>query len=466
MDILKKLYFFFLIFFGWNNLQTQMSHGLDIQRNCTTEISTGGRLLSHLEGEPQVQCIVKESLPTDRNVVMKITSTNKKIDGDPVPYKAISYEILNGKELRKDLAPEEEIEECNPRNSSPAELVDIYCTHQEKEWLDFFGSVLARGPVIFTSSYSVETPEIDIILNNIPKKYVFKVIGECAKRHMENALLYARMATMADNYCLLEKTGYKKEDTLIRCLGVIGGAIYDIHKNTLLDDLQYIVDRTKGVLKAIEKIDEKEFLYKPLATQVSLEFHLLSRRISQFKDIHEKFLQLSNPNNYIQYDQVVNMSVGEKYGILNRTEYYEEIPDGMNELMKPTIKNQNIANPVIISSLDIQDKEISPSEVLRELDENKNDMAAGIRNNLDKINLVSMSLREMLKRDKTVLYIQKKYSKGFYRLVRKNLMDIRIGLENKAKEFHENFVKYNNLLSLLCEKARIKCPSPKAKVTE
>lgn len=469
MNLQSILSYAVVVFLGISGIYVSLIHGLSSTGACSSRLYHNNTVVhTGTEGLPWTECIVKKNGDEKyEDILMKLTveETPYKLENNLDEYTVLSYDILNGDQMRKELDSSEE--QCYPvtdiDKEENKEMYKLYCQFGISDWFDFLNSVLTRGPIEFSDNNSIITPEIRLIMTNIPEECVFRTLGLVAKKHADDAVFYRRMGKIADMYCFTDIAGDTDEHALNRCLTIMGGMLYDMHKNSLIDEIKYIKKRTDSILLELEDIAEKRFLYEALAIQLALDHSLIRERLNRFRELHEEFLLVTSPSEYSDGNQTVRMSVGDTYKVLNKTKEEEGIVVekalDMKALENATgITENSASNPLAISDIITHPSTVKARRIVEEINQHKNDYMKYIKKILDKIDNIGKSLEIILTKERTKIYTKKKYSAYIHSKINKQFIKIKKEIEDKMKESHKNFLETNNIISLLCKKNRIDCP--------
>ncbi|KAI5145124.1 hypothetical protein NEPAR06_1520 [Nematocida parisii] len=267
------------------------------ERVDSTEFNPGSTLGTHM-------CIMANTKSFSEGIFIDIKKSIKKHPlNNNKTVQEFSYKVSNGYKLRNFLRKEESSPLClKPQGPSEhklymknTQLEQLYCQMTEEDLIDVIASIIPRNPIKLSSDDKVLTPEIPLIMNYLPKQYIYKAFLQIADTHLETAKFYNMLETLADTYCLANVMNESPKNKRVRCNVLVGGMTRDLLRNHMINTLSWVYSRYYHFLYLFSKnpqILQKEELFKIAVLQLFTEYELIQKIVTEFDEIDQYFMDL------------------------------------------------------------------------------------------------------------------------------------------------------------------------------
>ncbi|KAI5130658.1 hypothetical protein NEPAR04_2122, partial [Nematocida parisii] len=267
------------------------------ERVDSTEFNPGSTLGTHM-------CIMANTKSFSEGIFIDIKKSIKKHPlNNNKTVQEFSYKVSNGYKLRNFLRKEESSPLClKPQGPSEhklymknTQLEQLYCQMTEEDLIDVIASIIPRNPIKLSSDDKVLTPEIPLIMNYLPKQYIYKAFLQIADTHLETAKFYNMLETLADTYCLANVMNESPKNKRVRCNVLVGGMTRDLLRNHMINTLSWVYSRYYHFLYLFSKnpqILQKEELFKIAVLQLFTEYELIQKIVTEFDEIDQYFMGL------------------------------------------------------------------------------------------------------------------------------------------------------------------------------
>ncbi|KAH9385482.1 uncharacterized protein NEMAJ01_0378 [Nematocida major] len=372
----------------------------------------------------------------------------------PAGTKMLTYDVINGTELNRKITPERIEYESLPANESYAgffvdpELSKMANSIDIVDYMEIFANIIQKGPLVFSKSGQIETPEVNHILQRFPIQYVSKTLQLCAKKYLLESNYFFTLRNMMDSLCLrMEGETKHSTDKKVAMCGSTAMMVHDSARNKIIDSLTIITKKTNGILKVIKNLQAKKMknLIEMVAIQVRFELEMVRRLLEEFDELDAYFKNVfsskSHPAEDASHRCIMEIDTQNPQTIRGKASLADFMAIPKIHL------NETVARPSVSTIF----KKNNTEEIMSVFEAVIKNPTKSIQSDIHRINGIASKLKAELGTAPSTVYLMGKMDASQIKTLMVAIYGLRQKLVEKETSAHVQFVAYNNLVDVLCK---------------